>query len=230
MIILTTSKCHLFGHPEFIAQLNDSQILAMDAQPILQYLEEQVSHGVKFLEGQTFQIGWMVVKFKLTERGLLGLNEPDMSEIPIRFVNSLSNTIHHLRLQKDVAESIGVEPRFPTILQSALKCSRYDDNSEFFMDRADPVQNDSGWFFGCTNPHHDHNDPSTLLRVSLYELACSRDSIIPFVALPPGFLVKAGGTSIQISQRGIPCELKPGSFLDLKLRKGRGEGSLGDNL
>jgi len=45
---------------------------------------------------------------------------------------------------------------------------------------------DSGWFFGCTQRDHAHNDIAELQRKSLYEAAVCIDSrLIPFLALPP---------------------------------------------
>ena len=216
MITLTSNGCRRYNHPEFIIRLADSSVLEMDAKPILQHLENEVSQGVKYLPTQTLQVGWMIVIFKSEEEYLLSLNEPDMKEIPIRFVNSMSNTVHHLRLQKDAAESIGAEPCFPNIRQSALKCSKYDDNSDFFMERSEPAQNDSGWFFGCSNPKHDHNELSSLRRVSLYDLGCSRADIIPFLAFPPGCSIMINGPTIAVNLKGVPCLFRSGSYLDLR--------------
>jgi hypothetical protein len=216
MTHLASNICNHFGHPEFHISFDETSALEMDAQSIITYLEGQVKSGVIFRPQQTIQIGWMIVMVKKESEGLLALAEPDLKEIPIRFTDSITNTLRHLRLQRDVAESIGVDPQFPSIRQSALKCAKYDDGHDFFMERSEVLQNDSGWFFGCTNAEHNHNDPSILSRVSLYDLGCARPEIIPFVALPSCCSITLKGKDIQICQSGFPCSFKPGSYLDHK--------------
>jgi hypothetical protein len=217
MTHLTSSICNRFGHPEFRISFDEASALEIDAQLMITYLEGQVKAGVIFRPQQTIQIGWMVVMVKEENGEFLTLAEPDLQEVPIRFVYSVTNTLRHLRLQRDVAASIGVTAEFPSIRQSAIKCSKYDDGRDFLVERAKAEQNDSGWFLGCTHSSHDHQNPSCLLRVSLYELACSRSEIIPFMALPSGCSVTVKGSTIQLNQNGFPCSVKPGSYLDLKM-------------
>jgi hypothetical protein len=158
----------------------------------------------------------MILRIQGKTDHLLALYEPDLKNIPIQFIESVSTTLHHLRLQKDTVESVGLDAEFPSIIQSAIKCSRYDDSRYFFVSRSNPSVQDSGWFLGCDDPGHDHNDPKTLQRTSLYELACFRDDFVPFAALPPTSSILVRHQQIQVWHQDEKCAFKPGSYLHAK--------------
>jgi len=217
MKILRTSTCHKHGHPEF--RLTYDQAISPildDALWLLRWLEESVAAGTRFVAGQTCQFGWMLTIVQLHESGDLTLCEPDMQSLPIQWSQGISLTLAHLRLQKDVVESVlsSEEVSFPSMRQSVLVCTRLAKNEGVVMERAEPNITDSGWFCGCMEDDHDHNDVAELRRVSLYEAAIRHaPQIVPYLALPPGVLVDIGSGVPNVISAGEPLTFKPGSYL-----------------
>ena len=110
-----------------------------------------------------------------------------MQSMPIVWEQTVSRTLRDLRLQKDVVESV-LSPddlSFPSLLQSGLICTRLGTTTGLIMERVEGSGNDSGWFCGCYDADHDHNDAAELKCVSLYEAAvCYRaaNSALPGIA------------------------------------------------
>lgn len=215
MKFLRTMTCAQHGHPEFRISF-DSAVAANDAKWLLGWLEESVAEGTRFEIGQTCQVGWVVTEVRQHESGDLILWEPDMRSLPVQWSAAVSYTLAHLRVQKDVAESVlGAEDLlFPSMRQSALICTRLAENKDVVMERAESNGADSGWFCGCREKGHDHNDVAELRRVSLYEAAIRHaPQIVPYLGLPPGVLLCIGSGAPKIFFAGEPLPFKPGSYL-----------------
>src|SRR6516162_7712802 len=129
-----TKNCQKHGHPEFLLWSDDASPLASQIDWLLAWLEEEVSNGKQFLPDQTVQVGWSLLKVFRRENGMLGLLEPDFKSMPINFVDSVSNTILHLFLQKFVAESLGLENEIDisSLRHSAIMCDRLGACAEVF--------------------------------------------------------------------------------------------------
>lgn len=214
LLTRTTTSCDAHSHPEFEAEYESTCALREDIDWLLSFLETTVAKGVKYSPGQFIQIGWM--RDRVSAQGdNLTLFEPDFTEAPVRFVRGVTNTLRQLRLQKSVAESVGLETKmlFPNIRQSGIVCSRHQDSIDFVMERVEPKNHDSGWFVGCDDPTHNHNDPANLQRLSLYELAVAKPDCIAFLALPEHCFVKrlTGTTEIRYNQEVL--EIKTNSYL-----------------
>jgi hypothetical protein len=174
MAVLHTTSCRRHRHPEFRITYDPALVpVEDDLRWFVNWLEEAVAGGERFADGQTCQIGWVVTEIRATEDGSLALWEPDMSQIPIARVESVSHTLAHLRLQKDVCESVlsPAELSFPSMLQSAIICTRLGQTEVVVMERSAPSGSDAGWFCGCSGEDHDHNSLDELRMVSLYEAA-----------------------------------------------------------
>jgi hypothetical protein len=220
MTILRTTTCHQYGHPEFQIAFDASLVpVEGDLHWFIDWLEQSVADGERFSPGQTCQIGWMVTEVRQGEGGTLSLWEPDMHSMPIVWVESLSNTLAHLRLQKYVVESVLLpdDVSFPSLLQSALICTRLRENNGLVMERMESKGRDSGWFCGCRGEDHDHNNVSELKCVSLYEAAVRyTPQIIPYLALPAGVLIGLNDSEPSIFLNGESLAFKPGSLLDVR--------------
>jgi hypothetical protein len=146
----------------------------------------------------------------------LSIWEPDMRGLPIAWSESVSYTMAHLRIQKDVVESVlgPDELSFPSMRESAVICDQFGQGEDLVMERVEPAGADSGWFFGCREDGHDHNDAAELHRVSLYEAAIRHaPQIIPYLALPPGILIGVGPSGPTLFHQGEPLCPRPGSYL-----------------
>lgn len=218
----TTTNCGKYGQQEISVAFEQQQALEGDVKWLLEWLESEVANGRRFLPSETIQIGWMLTKLETFEEGILKICEPDMKAFPIKFVDSVTNTLTHLRFQKMVAESIGVadELSFAPLMHSAITCNWFREHIGIFMDRFSPKDSDSGWFIGCDDPNHDHQDQKNLQRKSLYELALRHDqNIIPYLALPAGISVhvRDGVPSFHRAEKQLA--ILPNSYLAASLSR-----------
>lgn len=217
-----TSTCQMHGHPEIELEFESNVALDVDVAFFSKYLADEVAKGTKYKPGQLIQIGWIIDRIENNGQRLT-LAEPDFDAFPIQFARGVTNTFRDLRLQKSVAESVGLEGtlNFPSLLQSGIVCSRLEDRADFIMDRVEPKDRVSGWFIGCAEPTHDHNTPQNLSRESLYKVVLSKPECIPFLALPPGSSVLMKDDKIEIRLKDQILPFKENSLLDQFLRKSR---------
>jgi hypothetical protein len=215
--ILQTSTCRGHKHPEFRITYDPAVVpVVADVRWFAGWLEQSVAQAKRFTPGQTCQIGWMVTEIRQGGDGLLSIWEPDMRAMPVAWTESVSHTLAHLRLQKDVVESVlsADELSYPSMLQSAIICTRLGEKDGLVMERTEPSGADSGWFFGCRDGDHGHNDVAALRRVSLYEAAVRFvPQIVPYLALPEGVLIEVRKGVPAIFQDGGLLEFKSGSYL-----------------
>src|SRR5687767_603213 len=100
---LRTTECSRAGHKEFVLTIDETKVLSQDADQILAFVQGSVSRGSRFEPGQTVQIGWMITKVAEREDKTLALLEPTFTSMPIIWVESVTLTVQHMRLQRDVA-------------------------------------------------------------------------------------------------------------------------------
>lgn len=207
-----TIDCKLVDHPEFEIRVFNRAIPAPDISWLLGYFERQVADGERFHAGETVQIGWMLTKLEATADGLLRVTEPDMKAIPIKFIDSVDNTLKYLRNQKDMVESI-VPPLgsdFPSLQQSAVVHAEYKRASHLLLTRNPAHGADSGW--SLTDPRDEGG--SSILRISLYQLGVDRPDLIKFFALPPGLQILLDGLKIHVTGPDGEIQPVPGSYLE----------------
>jgi hypothetical protein len=219
-MLARTSECLLYDHPEFAVEWSGDDALKPWLNNFLGWLEGEVATGTQFEPGEIVQFGWSFLKATPRPDGTLALFEPDFTSMPVAFVDSVSNTLFHTMLQRFAADSLDLTTaiEIPSLRQSCIVCSRFGPEQDVLLDRARPSnEQDSGWFFGCTQPDHDHNDPKECERKSLYEVAALGDSrLIPFLALPPGVKVYLEQSTLAVWQEGKELKCKPGSYLAKK--------------
>jgi hypothetical protein len=225
MRTIRTTKCHDHGQLELTLAFDASKLPEADARWFAGVLEQMVEAGSRFAAGQSLQIGWSIVWFVAQPGDSLGFEEPDMTSIPLARQPGLTNALAHLRLQKDTLESV-LPPdalAFPTLRESCLVCTRLAPSIAFLMDRHPPEGMDCGWFIGCQEEDHDHNDLSALKKVSLYEAVVARcPRALPYLAFPPSAMIAVDDAPTFFLE-GEPLEVKKGSFVDAqRSRSGRG--------
>jgi hypothetical protein len=217
----TTQECRAHGQRDFVLEYDEQAVVESDVLWLIRFLEHSVESGTRYAPGQTLRVGWTDLLIEDDEGGYLALLEPDWSGVlPIRYVPGVTRALVDLRRQRDVADSLGLSDRLvlPTISESGIICTQLATKPCGVLERAEPEGRDSGWFFGCDDPEHDHNSPGNLGRESLYRIGCIAPGIVQFCALPPGVNISFGGPE-QISVRFGADELPvaQGSYLD-KLR------------
>jgi hypothetical protein len=79
---------------------------------------------------------------------------------------------------------------------------------------------DSGWFVGCLDREHDHNDASNIRCVSLYEAYLGQKGIEAFVTFPVGATIAVDRKDgVTIFGEGKPLDIVADSFLDTWLQR-----------
>ncbi|MDP9913430.1 hypothetical protein J2W27_005564 [Variovorax boronicumulans] len=210
-----TTACHRFGHLEFQIRVSSTAIPDQDIAWFLRFFEERVAAGEKFQSGESLQVGWMYTTLEETDDGFLRVMEPDMTVVPVRFIDSVDRTLMHMRNQKDVVQSLLplVEPDFPTLRQSAVVHVDYKNATRVLLTRTPPLEDDSGWWFTDLADPQGAHDPGRFTKTSLYQLGIDRPDLVKFFALPAGLQVVVEGPLIGVLGPDGELEQTPGSYL-----------------
>ncbi|QNB16457.1 immunity protein Imm33 domain-containing protein [Paraburkholderia tropica] len=180
------------AHPNIVVSLPSG--LSFAANPILSYFEDEVRKGKAFRAGETVQMGWLMLMLKANDAGELEVWEPRFGAIPIAWERGASRTYRQLIVQKSVAELLGVEPSFPSLVQSAVVSPKFKTSRELLMSRVPSTGTDSGWLIAA-----DSNESDGGRLASLFEIASERPEVIPYLALPPSasVVLKDGHIAIK---------------------------------
>src|SRR5581483_2306561 len=95
-MVLTTNGCNKFGHKEFLVEADTSVVPEVYLRNIMGTIESMISEGSVLLPGQTFQIGWMLTQVQSHDSGLLTLAEPDLRNMPVKWVPGITQSLRHL--------------------------------------------------------------------------------------------------------------------------------------
>ena len=214
---VVTTSCASHGQEELAFEYDSSVVVDADASSMLAYLEREVASGRRFEAKSTIQLGWNVVV--LEDVGdCLELTEPDWSgKVPMVFVRQLTRALSDARIQRETAASLGLEGSllFTNIIHSGIVCRRVGEGGALgVMERVEPEGTDSGWFFGCADSDHDHNNPKELERQSLYAIACRLRDVVPYCALPPNIRIEFDGSRpVSFAFAGLAIRPRKDSFL-----------------
>ncbi|KVF23193.1 hypothetical protein WJ07_16935 [Burkholderia vietnamiensis] len=211
-----TVDCKRSAHPEFEIRVTNGAIPDQDISRLLRFLEQRVADGERFRAGETLQIGWMLTMLDGGATDTLRITEPDMKEIPIRFIDSVNSTLMHLRNQKDVVGSVAMDlqPDFPSLRQSAVVHAEYKSAYRVLLTRDFAHETDSGWSLTDLNDEFGLQNPGQFIRISLYQLGVDRPDLIKFFALPPGLQVAVNDPQIRVIGPEGEMQPIPGSFLE----------------
>jgi hypothetical protein len=213
---LTSTKCSNFGHREFRIR-GDSPALTADAVWLIEFLESSVANGTCFRPGETIQIGWMVNLIEEDGADLLTFSEPDFQHFPIKFSRSVTNTLFHLRIQKDTADSLGLLDllAIPSIRDAASVTEDFPRSAQVHLSRNEPAGLHSGWIVEAVETDQGkEGEPRASKLISLYELAMARSDVIPYLGLPPSIRVlRAGSSKPKVFLNDDEIHIAPKSFL-----------------
>jgi len=213
--IHATSSCKRWNHPEFQICVSSAAIPAQDIAWFLDFLEQRVAAGERFRSGESLQVGWMYTTIQDGPDGMLRVQEPDMKTVPIKFVDSLDNTLKHVRAQRDIAASLtpAVSPEFPSLRQSAVVHVNYRTAECLLLSRFESDEMNSGWWISDLEDPSGSEDPTRFSKTSLYQLGVDRPDLIKFFALPTGLQVAIDKTGIGVLDHEGEVAQVPGSFL-----------------
>jgi hypothetical protein len=218
---ITTNECGQFGHPEFVLEADEAQVPSTYLTDVAQTIEAMVASGSIFKSGQQFQIGWGLTLVEASgER--LSLTEPDMASFPIKWTKGITNTLRQMMLQLFMLDSVALRQEMdaPSILQSLIACNRYREPNFFISRSQGSGDSDSGWFVGCLNEAHDHQDAANLRCISIYEAFLNQRALEAFASFPVGSVIAIDrDNGIRVFREDSEIDIVPGSFLDEWSRK-----------
>ncbi len=221
-MVVSTQTCRKFDHPEFVLEL-ENDALAQHARVLLGSIENLVARGEVLNPGETFQFGWITLQIRALDAGRLTLYEPDMVSSPIEYIPGANKTILQMMLQLFTLDSFDIERArmaVPNFRQTAMVCNQFAKAPIFFMTRNEPILhvNDSGWYMGCMNPEHVHENQENLECMTLYDAFLKRKEIQHWLTFPIEtkiFINHASPPKVWIGTER--CKLVPGSFVERTL-------------
>ena len=170
----------VYGEPQISVSV--SETYADHAEAIISFLDTSMSQGEGFRDGQTIQFGWVMLKLIQGMSGRLEVWEPDFESMPVNWTKGVDKTLRFTLIQREVCARMGVEPDFPPMNHSGVVASTFNHGTgSIMMVREAPQGNDSGWLF-----RRVETENLEARLQSLYEITLNQNSIIPFLALPPG--------------------------------------------
>lgn len=199
---------------EFIFEANESAPVFI-ITPFADWLSGYLSNGAHISNGQTLQYGFSVLLCHVESRRLR-LHAPDFQSMPIKWTSDLGPAFRIAAAQKYTPETFGFMPDIPTLLNTTVVGSRFEE-LPMFMDRLAPSDsnpNDSGWFIGSRRDDVDNNDPSQLRLMSLYEAVLAVPHVLDFLSLPVGCQVMFPGGRPVVLKDYEELQIPEGSYLD----------------
>ncbi|HTI14638.1 MAG TPA: hypothetical protein VL461_08735 [Dictyobacter sp.] len=171
---------------------------------IEKYLNSQPK---RLLPQQTLRYGWSLLRFVQDRENLSGVG-PDILRIeeqknpfadgdPV-YIPGIAQTLALLQIQNEAMvrnRTTGVS-LYPSPSQSALICTRLTPETiqhlrPIMAHRSWQPKNphESGWFIGCCEDNHNHNNANELTTVHLLHLVEQFPGIFPYLAMPVGMLL-----------------------------------------
>lgn len=169
---------------------------------LFQFFENYLSSQPKrILAGQTIHYGWTTLRFVSDEHNLSGigtdvllieeLQHPFSQGQPF-YVPGVACALALLQLQEEVMRRNRMtgEAIHPHRSQFALACTRVTPETiphlrPLMAHRAyQPDAQDSGWFFGCCDQNHDHDNPDKLATIHLHHLVEHFPGLFPYLGMP----------------------------------------------
>jgi hypothetical protein len=174
---------------------------------LLDFLEQYLnSQPKRILPGQTLRYGWMLLYFVSDDQNRSGagpdvllieeLEHPFSPEVP-SYVPGVTHTLALLQLQHEAMQRnhITGEAIYPHCSEKAIVCSRVTPETiqslrPLKADRAwQPDNRTSGWFIGCCDQGHNHNNADELSVIHLFHLVKRLPALFPYLAMPVGTML-----------------------------------------
>jgi len=190
-----TTGCAAHGHPEITLVTTKRMPVPGIERLLLDYFEEGVAHGTKFLPGQSVQLGWATLRLRSREDGTIGVEEADM-EASSGWVESVDRALMATWLQQEVARSVALDGKmeFPRHEQAVTVCKNLLEADAWMLSRSSPTgPGDSGWMFVCAGGDHDHGAVENLTVAQLLPVAWRLPFVTQFLALPESATVLVQG-------------------------------------
>ena len=180
------------------------------------WLENYIAGGAEIQDGQTLQIGYVLLQCNVDSKTLT-LKSPTFESMPIEWSPNLGPTFQILGWHKYIPESFSFVPDIPTLSQTAIVGQQFNEYPMFGNRLESTSPNDSGWFFGSMLDSVDNNDPDQLTLMSLYEAMLTIPHIIPYLSMPQDCQIMFSSKTPELLQNYEPLEIEPGSMVEMLL-------------
>jgi hypothetical protein len=206
-----TTKCGEHGHPEFTIQLRATAPIPNVERILLDFFEDAVARGTKFLPSQTVQLGWSRLRLKGRSDGTIGVEERELTP-EVAWTESVDRALVDVWLQKEIAASVGLLDAlaFPKQdeMMMAADCALGDEPILMVrIEAAELPEGFSGWSLACAR-EHDHGQRHV---VPLIALAANSPGLVQLLALPHGTQVL-----VKHAPKGGMLRIEPHVFRDGK--------------
>jgi hypothetical protein len=165
-----------------------------DGARVLRYISDYVTKSQQhILAGETMRYGWSTLHFAQDP----GTDVLSVEELAAPFATAndtykrgAAKALAILREQDATVRRNGVASpgHHPHRSERAVICRRMNPNAQWplmVFDRIKARQADqSGWFVGCGNAHHNHNDVGELAALHLVYLAERDPRVVNYLAMP----------------------------------------------
>lgn len=199
-----------FGQTDFAVPLTwtADDWRTMECESLLTFIEQYIAEQPKRISaGQTMTYGWTLLHFRSSREedvpaveGKLIIQElvDPWSDEPAAYQDGCYGSILLKRIQNRVIirRRITGESDAPYRYHHAIVCANLHPAlpDRFVMERVrEPDgtsgERNSGWYFGCLDHQHDHDQPENLLSAHLLHLVEQRRYIFPYLSLPVGSIV-----------------------------------------
>jgi len=152
----------------------------------------------RIIAGETFTYGWTMLRMRVGDAGTPGANRLVIQEwtTPLRggaheYADGIARAVRLRQAQDDVMRRNRLTGGgdYPHCTAYAIICKKLSPLApwpvEIFAHRLPHDQaGDSGWFIGCVDDDHDHDDPDQLGRVHLLHLVEHCPRLFPYLAAP----------------------------------------------
>jgi hypothetical protein len=171
---------------------------------VFRFLENYLrSHSQRILPGQTLRYGWTLLRFMSEDHHLSGAGPDALVIFELKhpfaqedqsYVSGVAQTIALLQLQQEAIQRNRLTGKaiYPSPADRALVCRKMTPEAlghlrPLIAQRAwPPAPGECGWFVGCCDQVHDHDNPAELTTVHLLHVVERFPALFPYVAMPVG--------------------------------------------
>lgn len=161
--------------------------LAEAAESTLRKLASLHAQGPPLSADSVVMFGWAPLRV-VEKDGDWILHAPDFRETELRWAPDITSTLRVMDQQAAVVRALSASPRVARYDDFVLVQPGAERAPRVFLERDEPrLPHESGWFAGIDPADVEHEQPPATVPVSV--LVNTNPEWLPFLALPPGFLV-----------------------------------------
>lgn len=194
--VVTIGLAALGGQQECAVALTEDLSQA-EAEHVLNFIADYITRLHQTIHaGDTMRYGWSTLRFVAEPgSGVLVLEELEMplDDRNDCYIPGAARAVSLVRYQDETTQRLGspVVAHHPHRSERVVICCRLAPASTWpvlVMDRLDrdPGADYSGWFAGCGDPSHSHDDLAELSAAHLVHLVQHEPRLLPYLALPEG--------------------------------------------